>query len=29
MGAIWPYIGALFVGLLVIAMIPTLSTAYL
>jgi tripartite ATP-independent transporter DctM subunit len=29
MGAIWPYIGALFVGLLVIAMIPALSTAYL
>jgi tripartite ATP-independent transporter DctM subunit len=29
MGAIWPYIGALFVGLLLIAMIPALSTAYL
>ncbi len=29
MGAIWPYIGALFIGLLVIAMIPALSTAYL
>jgi tripartite ATP-independent transporter DctM subunit len=29
MGAIWPYIGALFVGLLAIAMIPALSTAYL
>nr|WP_246515014.1 TRAP transporter large permease subunit [Microvirga aerilata] len=29
MGAIWPYIGALFIGLLVIAMVPALSTAYL
>jgi tripartite ATP-independent transporter DctM subunit len=29
MGAIWPYIGALFIGLLVIALIPALSTAYL
>lgn len=29
MGAIWPYIGALFVGLLIIAMVPALSTAYL
>ena len=29
MGAIWPYIGALFVGLLVIALIPALSVAYL
>ncbi|RDI56375.1 TRAP transporter large permease subunit [Microvirga subterranea] len=29
MGAIWPYIGALFIGLLIIAMVPALSTAYL
>jgi tripartite ATP-independent transporter DctM subunit len=29
MGAIWPYIGALFIGLLVIAMVPALSIAYL
>ncbi|MBM6595152.1 TRAP transporter large permease [Microvirga pudoricolor] len=29
MGAIWPYIAALFVGLLIIAMVPALSTAYL
>ena len=29
MGAIWPYIGALFVGLLIIALVPALSIAYL
>ena len=29
MGAIWPYLGALLVGLLLIAAIPALSTAYL
>ncbi|MDH2328156.1 TRAP transporter large permease subunit [Cereibacter sp. SYSU M97828] len=29
MGAIWPYIAALIVGLLLIAFIPALSTAYL
>lgn len=29
MGAIWPYIGALFIGLLLIALIPAFSTAYL
>lgn len=29
MGAIWPYIGALFIGLLIIALVPALSVAYL
>ena len=29
MGAIWPYIGALIVGLLIIAAVPALSIAYL
>ncbi|WP_441984071.1 TRAP transporter large permease subunit [Microvirga sp. 2YAF29] len=29
MGAIWPYIGALFIGLLIIALVPALSIAYL
>ena len=29
MGAMWPYIGALFVGLLLIAAVPALSTAFL
>ena len=29
MGAIWPYLGALLVGLLVIAAVPALSIAYL
>ena len=29
MGAIWPYLGALIVGLLLIAAIPALSIAYL
>jgi hypothetical protein len=29
MGAIWPYIAALCVGLLVIAAVPALSIAYL
>lgn len=29
MGAIWPYIGALFVGLLIIAFVPAFSIAYL
>jgi TRAP-type C4-dicarboxylate transport system permease large subunit len=29
MGAIWPYLGALIVGLLLIAAVPALSIAYL
>ncbi|UUP16596.1 TRAP transporter large permease subunit [Nitratireductor thuwali] len=29
MGAIWPYLGALLVGLVIIAAVPALSTAYL
>ena len=29
MGAIWPYIGALFAGLLIIAAVPYFSTAFL